>query len=131
MNAGSSAGVPNRIVCGNSAARSLGLAACRKSSVLQHHPASDAYANDIEPALREIEQMRVEQRTDYVLDHNDKSDPLGQTVATEQQHMGDPHRPEDRGTDEAQLYRDRESLIVRIGSGNTSGAGFSCCRLFK
>jgi hypothetical protein len=42
-------------------------------------------ANGVNPALHEIEQVRVEQGTDKVLRHNHQAEPFRQTIAAKQQ----------------------------------------------
>ena len=81
----------------------------------EHHAAGDADADHVDPALHEIEQMGVEQRTNDILHHDDEADPRHQAGAAKQQEMGNPHRPQHERTDEAKLDGDREGLVMRIG----------------
>jgi hypothetical protein len=50
--------------------------------VPENNARRDPDADDIAPALREIEQMRVEQRTDDVLRYQDKSNPGRKSAPT-------------------------------------------------
>src|SRR4051812_47476316 len=80
----------------------------------QHHPAEHADAENVDPARAEVEELRVEQRGDDVLDDHAGSDPGGHSFAAEQEQMSDPHGPKYAGAQEAELDRDRQRLIVRI-----------------
>ena len=64
-----------------------------KRAIFQDDAAGDTDAEDVDPALDEVEKMRIEQRTDDVLHDDDKTDPRDQTAAAEQQQVRDPHRP--------------------------------------
>ena len=44
----------------------------------------------------------------------DEPGPGGKPLAPEQQEMGEPHREQHRGAEQAELDRDGEGLIVRI-----------------
>ncbi len=66
-----------------------------------------------------------------VLDDNDKTDPCGKAVAAKQQEMGNPHGPQHRNTEDAELYSDGKRLIVRIGSGDACGTGLTGGGFFK
>ena len=64
--------------------------------------------------MREVEQVRVEQRADDVLDHHHEPDTCHWPHADEQADMGDPHCDEHGGANEPELDGNREYLIVRI-----------------
>ncbi len=83
-----------------------------------HNSPRNPNANDVNPPLHEIEQVRIKKRTDDVLRDNDEAYPFGQTTAAEQKQMSDPHRPQYNNTNKAKLYRHRQGLIVRICSGD-------------
>jgi len=48
----------------------------------KHRPAKNADTEDVEPALAEIEQVRVEQRSHYVADDDGQSVPSDQRLFT-------------------------------------------------
>src|SRR6478736_6680594 len=50
---------------------------------LHSNSSSNANADNVGPALHEIEQMRVEQGANDILHHNDKTDPFGKAIASE------------------------------------------------
>ena len=49
-------------------------------------------ADDIAPALGEIEQVRIEQRADDILSYQYESNPSRKSFATKYNKMRDPHR---------------------------------------
>ena len=81
---------------------------------LQHHAAGHADAENVHPALVKIEQMRIEQRCDDILRHDQKADPARQGVAAEQSQMNSPKRKQRSNADDAPLHGDIEGLIVWI-----------------
>ena len=86
----------------------------------------------INPTLREIEQMGIEERTGDVLGDNDKTDPRGKiVVAAKQQEMGHPHGPQHGNAKDAKLYSDGKCLIVRIGGSDARGTGLTGGGFFK
>src|ERR1700754_1315221 len=73
---------------------------------LQNHASRDADAEHIDPALREIDQMGVEQRTDDVLHHDHLANPGGEAgLPPEQEEMHQPERPKYGSADDAELDR--------------------------
>jgi len=104
--------------------------------IAQHGAADDADAEHIEPALAEIEQMRIDQRGQKILHDDDGADPGHQSGAAKQQNMGGPHRQQHRGAEDTELDRHGENLAVRIdrghGRGGTGVAGREkLCRLVQ
>src|SRR5215469_9780400 len=99
----------------------LGLSRVRRA---QHHTAGEADAEHIEPTLTEVEQVRVEQRGHDVVGHDQKPEPRDQRIVTKQSEMGEPHRDERGGADEAELDHHRQDLAVRVRSDQRgSGRG--------
>lgn len=88
----------------------------------EHHSSEHADTEDIEPALAEVEQVRVEQRPHYVADYDSQSVPTDQRPFAEQSQVSDPHRNERKGPDEPELDRHGENLIVRIARDRRSHA---------
>src|SRR6516164_6426038 len=88
----------------------------------QHHTTGEADAEHIEPALTEVEQVRVEQRGHDVVGHDQKPEPRDQRIVTKQSEMGEPHRDERGGADEAELDHHRQDLAVRV-RGDQRGIG--------
>src|ERR1044072_7201226 len=82
---------------------------------VQNHAASDANADDVGPALHEIEHVRIEKRSHDVLNGYDKANPTGQVICAKKQEVGDPHRPEHADAEEPKLDADSEGLVVRVG----------------
>src|SRR5580704_15949683 len=80
----------------------------------EHRAARNTYAEDIDPALGEIEKVRVEQARNEVLHDNDQPDPVGERRAPKQQQMPDPHRVEHYHADGSELDRNREGLVMRV-----------------
>src|SRR6185437_5377812 len=97
----------------------------RATPLLERGAAGDADAEDVEPALAEIEQMRVEQRRDDVLHDDDHADPGDKPAAAEQHQVRRPHRQQYRRAEKAKLDGDGENLIVRIDRRLAGGAGFA------
>src|SRR6516165_6884671 len=97
----------------------LGLGRVRRT---QHHTAGEADAEHIEPALTEVEQVRVEQRGHNVVGHDQEPEPRNQRAVAKQSEMGEPHRDEHNGADEAELDHHRQELAVRV-RGDQRGIG--------
>src|SRR5215468_6241233 len=83
---------------------------------MQHDAAEYAYAKNVNPGLREIHQMGIEQRADDVLGHGDQPDPSRQSGATEQLPMHGPHCKQRSDANHTKLNSNRKNLVVRIGS---------------
>src|SRR5262249_22116496 len=81
----------------------------------QNHTADDADAKDIQPALAEVEQMRIEKGRHDVVAHHKQAKPRGRRSAAKQGEMGQPHREKDNRAEEADLDRYRQNLIMRVG----------------
>ena len=82
------------------AGRPAALPFCRRQGLIgrggaafERHAAGNADTQHIDPALLEIEQMRIDQRTENILRDDHQPDPGRQASAAEQQQMRDPHRP--------------------------------------
>src|ERR1035437_5845 len=78
------------------------------------HSTRDTHAQDIHPSLVEIEQMRIEQRREEILHHDQQSDPRNQTVAPKHQQMKPPHRIQHDDPDQAPLDRDIQRLVMGV-----------------
>ena len=76
--------------------------------------AEHADAEDIEPALAGVDDVGVEQTRHDVADHDGQSEPGDQRALAKQCEMGDPHRDQHGGADEAELDRHGENLVVRV-----------------
>src|SRR5262245_45736165 len=70
----------------------LSALARRPTPAAQRHPAGNADPEDVKPAVAEIEQERVEQRSHHVLHHDDEPQPRHQAAVAEQGEMRDPER---------------------------------------
>ena len=76
--------------------------------------------------MKEIEQMRIEQRRDDILQNDHEAHSGDEAAAAEQREMRDPHGDQQRRPNGAELDRDAEHLIVRIvgtDRGSAGGAG--------
>jgi hypothetical protein len=64
---------------------------CRGAGRLFHRPifqrdsAGNSHAEYVDPTLRKIEQMRIEQRADNILDDDNEPDPFRQAITPEQE----------------------------------------------
>src|ERR1700730_967996 len=87
----------------NATTSTRGLLGRRQMGVAQHGATDDADAEHIEPALAEIEQMRIDQRGQKILHDDDGADPGHQSGAAKQQNMGGPHRQQHRGAEDTEL----------------------------
>src|ERR1700733_5556489 len=70
-------------------------------SAPRYHTAGNADAEHVEPAVHEIEQVRAHQRRDDVLDHDDGTDPGGQTRYAKQKIVRNPHRQQHDSAEKA------------------------------
>src|SRR5262245_39712611 len=78
----------------------------------KHHAAKDANAEDIGPAERELQQIRVEYACHEVLDNHPHPQPGHQSPTSEHEKMRYPHAKQQRRADKSQLDGDLEGLIV-------------------
>src|SRR6202011_5464255 len=89
----------------------------------QERAAQDADAEHVEPALIEIEQMRIEQRRDDILRDHDQAAPGHEPLrAKEQRQVRDPHGVHDDDADEPELDCDRQRLLMRVLRYDRRGA---------
>jgi hypothetical protein len=68
----------------------------------------------LHPSLVKIEQVRIEQRTEQILDHDKQSNPVCESISTKQKQVGQPHRVQHDDPGNAPLDCYVECLIVRI-----------------
>ena len=80
----------------------------------QRHAAGYPDTQHVHPPFMKIEQVRVEQRGEHVLHHDEQSDPGDEALAAEQQQMHQPHRVQQDDPDRSPLHRDVQGLVVRI-----------------
>ena len=69
--------------------------------------------------------MRIQQRTDDILNNDNQPDPRREAGFTEQQEMKIPHRIEHDASKHAPLQGNVQGLIVRIGDRIGPGAGLA------
>ena len=65
--------------------------------------------------------MRVEQRGEDILHHDQETDPVGEPVASEEEQVQEPHCVKHYNTDTAPLHRDVECLVVGISNHLAAG----------
>src|SRR6516225_5055833 len=99
----------------------LGLGRVRR---VQHHTAGEADAEDIKPALTEVEQVRVEQRGHDVVGHDQEPEPRDQRAVAKQSEVSEPHRDERNSADDTELDHHRQDLAMRV-RGDQRGIGLS------
>ena len=91
---------------------------CLAASVM---PPRNPDAQHVHPSLMKIEQVRVEQRGEDILHHDQQSDPGDETLAAKQQQMHQPHRVQQDDPDHTPLHRDIQRLVVWIANDLAGG----------
>src|SRR6266853_59469 len=84
-------------------------------ALTQHDTARNADAEDVEPALREIEKVGIKQRADEILRDDADADPGRRPGKKKHPNMRDPHGQQQRNAEKPEWNGRRQHLVVRIG----------------